>query len=356
LVITYGDAKRPVTNADLNLTYFPNDKLTVTNNTSVDDNHIVGNSYFEQFDLANLTATTLNFQYLGIILVTNSTDVHYHASKKFDFFTGYRFANRQIKSIQSGTNPGAPFANTIYKQSNMLNAGVAGVNWIIVPQLRLHLETEIGRNDDPFTLVTDKNYHKIDGRLQYKRKSIFASAGYSQTYNNDSITLTSYSSHARNYFANFTWAATDWIALDTGYSKMHLDTLGGLTFFAGTPRVSLQTGESLYISNIHAANLGLRFSLKKRADLYFGYNLTLDTGDGRSSLMAPGTVAALLYNVQTFPLNFESPLARLTIPITKKIKWNAGYQFYDYHEQFGLYGNYQNYHAHTGYSSVLWAF
>jgi hypothetical protein len=356
LVITYGDAKRPVTNADLNLSYFPTDKLTITNSTSVDDNRIVGNSYFEQFDLASLSATTLNFQYLGIVLETNSTDVHYRATKKVDFFTGYRFVNRDIKSIQSGTEPGTPFANTIYKQWNTLNAGVAGVNWIIVPQLRLHLATEIGRNDNPFTLVTDKNYHKIDGRLQYKRKSIFATAGYSQTYNNDSITLTSYSSHARNYFANLTWAATDWIALDAGYSKLHLDTLGGLTFFAGAPRVTLQTGESLYISNIHAANLGLRFSIRKRADLYFGYNITLDTGDGRSSLLAPGTVAALLYNVQSFPLNFESPLARLTIPITKKIKWNAGYQFYDYHEQFGLYGNYQNYHAHTGYTSVLWAF
>ena len=356
LVITYGDAKRPVTSADLNISYFPTDKVTITNNTSVDDNRIVGNSYFEQFDLASLTATTLNFQYLGIRLVTNSTDAHYHLTKKVDFFTGYRYANREIKSIQSITDPATPFTNQLYTQSNSLYAGVAGLNWIIAAPLRLQLETEIGRNDNPFTLVTHKNYHKIDGRLQYKRKSIFATAGYKQTYNNDSITLTSYSSHARNYFANFTWAARDWLALDAGYSKMHLDTLGGLTFFAGLPRVSLQTGQSLYISNIHAANLGLRFSIKKRADLYLGYNITLDAGDGRAGLMTPGTVAALLYNVQTFPLNFESPLMRLTIPITKKIKWNAGYQYYGYHEEFGINSILQNYHAHTGYTSVLWAF
>jgi len=55
LVITYGDAKRPVTTADLNVSYFPTDKLTITNNTSVDDNRIVGNSYFEQYDLASQT-------------------------------------------------------------------------------------------------------------------------------------------------------------------------------------------------------------------------------------------------------------------------------------------------------------
>jgi hypothetical protein len=356
LVITYGDAKRPVTSADLNVSYFPTDKLTITNNTSVDDNRIVGNSYFEQFDLASLTATTQNFQYLGIVLVTNSTDVHYRVTKKLDFFTGYRYANRDIKSIQSATDPGTPFTNTVYTQTNTLNAGVAGVNWLITAPLRLHLETEIGRNDNPFTLVTDKNYHKIDGRLQYKRKSIFATAGYKQAYNNNSITLTSYSSHTRNYFANFTWAPTSWVAADAGYSKMHLDTLGGLAFFASTPRATLETGDSLYVSNIHAANLGLRFSIRKRADLYLGYNITLDAGDGRSAVLAQGTVDALLYNVQTFPLNFESPLVRLTIPLTKKVKWNAGYQYYGYHEEFGIDSVLQNYHAHTGYTSLLWAF
>ena len=38
------------------------------------------------------------------------------------------------------------------------------------------------------------------------------------------------------------------------------------------------------------------------------------------------------------------------------MRWNAGYQFYDYMETFHLLGYYQNFHAHTGYTSVLWAF
>jgi hypothetical protein len=356
LVITYGDAKRPVTNADLNLSYFPTAKITVTNNTSVNDTRIVGNSFYEQFDLATLSASTQNFQYLGIVLVTNSTDAHYHATKKLDFFGGYRYATRDIKSIQSTTDPNTPFTNTVYTQTNKLYAGVAGLNWIVASPLRLHLETEIGRNDNPFTLVSDKNYHKIDGRLQYKRKSIFATAGYKETYNNDSITLTSYSSHARNYFSSFNWAAKSWVSVDANYAKLHLDTLGGLTFFAGTPRSTLQTGQSIYVSNIHAATLGLRFDLMKHADLYLGYNITLDAGDGRSSLLAPGTTTALLYNVQTFPLKFQSPLLRLTVPVTKKIKWNAGYQYYGYREDFGINSVLQNYHALTGYTSLLWAF
>ena len=165
LVITYGDAKRPVTSADLNISFFPTDKLTITNNTSIDDNRIVGNSYFEQFDLSSLTATALNFQYLGIRLVTNSTDAHYHATKKLDFFTGYHYANREIKSIQSETDPATPYTNTVYTCSRTaLYAGIAGLNLTVVAApLRLHLETEIGVNDNPFAPVADRDIRSSMG-------------------------------------------------------------------------------------------------------------------------------------------------------------------------------------------------
>ena len=56
---------------------------------------------------------------------------------------------------------------------------------------------------------------------------------------------------------------------------------------------------------------------------------------------------------QTFPLSFQSPLARFSLRITEKIRWNAGYQYYGYKEDFY---NRENYRAHTGYTSVLWSF
>jgi hypothetical protein len=113
------------------------------------------------------------------------------------------------------------------------------------------------------------------------------------------------------------------------------------------------------LSNIHAGNLGVRFSLGRRADFYAGYSITMDVGDGRASAAPAGTtnpITALLDSVQTFPLTYESPLARLSVKISPKVRWNAGYQFYDYAEQFGLLSYYQNFHAHTGYTSILWAF
>jgi hypothetical protein len=103
----------------------------------------------------------------------------------------------------------------------------------------------------------------------------------------------------------------------------------------------------------------LRFGIGHRADLYAGYTITKDTGDGRASAVPVGVtdpIASLLDSVQTFPLTYQSPMARLSIRITPKLRWNAGWQFYGYGELFHLLGVDQNFHANTGYTSVLWSF
>jgi hypothetical protein len=171
------------------------------------------------------------------------------------------------------------------------------------------------------------------------------------------LSLTTYSSRSRQYNAAGSFALRDWLTFDASYSKLHLDTVGGLAFFAGVQSVALQTSyDSIYISNIHAANAGLRFGIGHRADLYAGYTITTDIGDGRAAAVPAGVtdpIASLLDSVQTFPLTYQSPMARLSIRINRKVPWNAGWQFYGYAEQFRLLGYDQNFHAHTGYSSVL---
>ena len=150
--------------------------------------------------------------------------------------------------------------------------------------------------------------------------------------------------------------------MDASYSKQHLDSIDGLAFFSAiapdTPSQLQNSYSSIYISNIHSGNLGVRFQLGKRADLYAGYTITKDTGDGRSAVVPAGVgpLQALLDSVQTFPLTYHSPLARLSIRIAPKIRWNAGWQFYDYSEEFHLLGYNQNFHANTGFTSVLWSF
>src|SRR6202011_1714419 len=140
------------------------------------------------------------------------------------------------------------------------------------------------------------------------------------------------------------------------YMKLHLDTVTGLQFFAGGARPQLQTAfSSFYISSVHAANLGAHFALAKRADLYVGYTITKDTGDGRSPVLGgvsfgipPDTgalVGGLLASVQTFPLSYQSPLARVSFRISPKLRWNVAYQFYNYAETFHVFAYNQNFRA-----------
>ena len=113
--------------------------------------------------------------------------------------------------------------------------------------------------------MSDRNYHTLGGRIQYRKSKLQLSTGYRELYNeNAPLSFTTYSSRSRQYNAAASFALRDWLTFDASYSKLHLDTVGGLAFFAGVQSPQLQTSyDSIYISNIHAANAGLRFGIRQ---------------------------------------------------------------------------------------------
>lgn len=356
-VIVTGNGDRPVATGEVSFTLFPESRWNIVNTTSASSTRMIGNDFYEQLDNTTLSSQSLNFQYLAIRLITNATDIRYRFSKKFNAFAGFRYSDRVIRSTEDFAPVGTPFVGVSARQSNHLDAGVAGVNWVPAKDLRINLEGEVGNNSQPFAPISQGKYSAIRSRVHYRRKNYSLGALYQDNYNNNSIAITAYSAHARTYSADGSWNANSWLSLDASYSKLHLDTAGGIAFFAGPVQVPLTAGnESIYISNIHSANLGVRFAAK-RADVYLGYNITKDTGDGRSAEAPQATPAGqIFHNVQTFPLIFETPVARVSFKLTAKIRYNLGYQYYGYHERFGVLAESQNYRAHTGYTSVLWSF
>ena len=350
--VTYGNAQRPVITGNLTLSVFPGSKLTVVNHTSVYNIRIDGDSAFTQFDLASLTASRVYFQFLGIRTVANETDANYQATRWLGAFAGYHYSNREIRSVEQITVAGSG-DRTIAQQTNQLNSGVFGIRLRALKRLSIVLDGEIGRADHPFTPTAERNYHLLGARVQYKAKSFVLTAYSQANYNVNSVSLSSYSSRSRTYSADAAWTPRTWFSLDAGYSKLHLDTKGGIDYFASGQFI---TGDqSLYFSNLHTATLGVRFNLKQRADLYLGYSHVQDTGDGRGSAVAAGIGSSLpvFQAAQTFPVKYQSPLARLSVRITPKLRWNVGYQYYGYREDFF---NRENFRAHTGYTSLLWSF
>jgi hypothetical protein len=356
-----GNAQRPLADGDFSFSWFPTDNLTVVNNTSAYNLRINGDSFYTQFNNGLNFADILAFEYLGIRTVGNSTDARYRLRRWLSIHGGYHYSARLIRDIEAAALPPFSLQPSTYQQENHQNAGVIGARIQPFKPLTINLDAEIGRADHPFTPVSDRDYHSLFGRVEYRLKKLQLSTSYRQFYNTNSVSpISDYSSHSRNYSANAAWAPGNWFTLDASYMKMHVDSITGLAFFAGLPAPVAQFGySSEYISNIHAANLGARFEILRRTELYVGYNITKDTGDGRAAAVAAGVtnpVQALLDSVQTFPLSFQSPLARLSVRISPKVRWNAGFEFYNYHEQFSLLGYYENYHANTGYTSVLWSF
>ena len=360
-ILVSGNAQRPVTSGDFNLNAYPTDKLTIVNSTAVYSTRIQGDSSFTEFDNGFGGGATLNFRYLGVRTVSNSTDVNYRLRPWIGFYAGYGYSDRLIHTIEGFSFQG-PLENTIYNRDNHLNTGTVGVQIRPIQPLTIRLNGGIGRDNLPLTPISAANYHTIGGRVDYRTSKLQAYASYSQLYNvNAPLAISAYSSHSRNYNASVSWLPNGRFSLEASYAKLHLDTVSGLAFFAGVTAVQFYQGFSqLYLSNIHSANMGAHFSIARRVDLYGGYTIVKDTGDGRPTAVVPaGTtnpVQALFSSVQTFPLSYQSPLARLSIRISEKVRWNAGWQFYNYHEQFQLLGWYQNYHANTGYTSVLWSF
>ena len=363
-IMVGGDGRRPDLAGDLSLSFFPTDTVTVVNNTSISSNRMEGNLAYSEVNTGFNLGTNVDFTYLGIRTVANSTDVNWRVRNWIGFFARYDYSDRLVRTIEGFAVPAAgvgPSSN-LFDVSNHLNSGTVGVRVRPLKPFTITLDGEVGRANNPLTPISDRNYHSINGRLDYRVKKLQLSTAYKQVYNlNAPFSFAAVSSHSRNYSANASWGPKDWFSVDASYTKLHLDTLSALYFFAGTGiSPQLQTGfSSLFVSNIHAASLGTRFTVAKRADLYVGYSITKDTGDGRASATPAGVtnpVAALLDSVQTFPLTYESPMARVSIRIRPKLRWNVGWQYYGYREDFGVFSVYQNYHAHTGYTSVSWSF
>jgi len=359
-ILVNGNADRPYVAGDLNLSFFPTSTLTIVNNTSANSLRINGPSSITEIANGTNFGESLYFRYLNIRRVTNATDANLRVNKWLGVYAGFHYSDRLVRTTEDFSLPGIAGSATddLYANRNTLKSGVVGIRVRPAKALTVNAEGEIGRADNPLTPVSERNYHTINGRVDYRTRRLQLSTSYKQFYNLAApVAFSGITSHSRNYAANASWSPRDWFSFDASYMKLHLDTLSGISYFAGVGnRNSLQSALSLYRSNVHAATLGMRFDLKKRADLYIGYSITDDTGGDRVAIDPTVSLGGdLLTSVQTFPLTYQTPSARLSVRITPKLRWNAGFQFYNYNEQFHVFSYNQNFHANTGYTSVLWS-
>jgi hypothetical protein len=370
--VVAGTARRPAVAGDLSFSVFPTSRLTLIVNHSAQSYRIDGDASIIQLASTGQT-TTGSFRYLGIRTMASELDANYRLTNRIVAYAGYGYSARRVRTVESDafgfgsirTPAGdAGSVNAPNDQSNHLNAGRLGLSVKPFQPLTINVDGEIGRDNHPFLPLNDRDYHTINGRVDYRVRKYRLGAAYRQRYNiNSPVALSFHSSHSRDYSAHASWTPSSVWLFDASYNKLHVDTAGNLAFYAAVispNRNTLQTGyTSLYLSNIHSVNLSARVAIGQRTTVQVGYNLTRDTGDGRPSSV-PSDVTNPLQQVfsavQTFPLSYHAPLARMTFHIRPKLQWNAGWQLYRYRQSYAVLTYLPNYHANTGYTSLSWSF
>jgi hypothetical protein len=104
-----------------------------------------------------------------------------------------------------------------------------------------------------------------------------------------------------------------------------------------------RVGESQYYSrdNFFFFNAFLRPT--SRLTFYAGYHINKDNGQG--DRVSPSNVIL----IDSYPMAFQSPEARVTFKLNRMLDWNVGYTYYNYNDRFF---SSQNYHSHLPYTSL----
>jgi hypothetical protein len=118
----------------------------------------------------------------------------------------------------------------------------------------------------------------------------------------------------------------------------------GVIFFVNGVKT---LGDSEYYVRDNFAFFNAFIELHPRVKLYGGYRIHNDRGQGDR---VPKTTSQL---ITSYPVQFQSPEARVSVKINDRVDWIAGWQYYDFKERFL---NRQFYQAHLPYTSLRFYF
>ena len=356
--VVLGDASRKQGTGDFSVTFMPSEKWTITNTTAINNTRILGQASFLETSL--FTNEFIQFEELGVRHISNATEANFRPVPRFGLYGVYRFSTRRVRAREAFRFPSFEFSTPLAGQDNEIHSGGGGFRWQPVRRLRVSFDAEAGSADRPFTPVSEREFHTERGRVQWRKDGLVLGFQFKNAVNDNGASLINHSSTSRGVGANASWSApTGRFTFDASYTKLDIDTRSGIFNFLDEIEPEAVRG-SFYTSNLHVFYLGSRIEAHARLLLYLGYTISKDTGDpqGSPSFVSGVTPAYPNFSFDgdlrnSFPLSYQSPMARVSLELNKNLSWNVGWQFYNYSEQFS---GRQNYHAHVGYSSFRWTF
>ena len=358
-----GDAKRPNTYGDFGVTVFVTDDFSVSNTFGYNKYQITGGQFLTETvitdpsDLGNGTGfptvidSELVYRLTNYKRFINTLQADYDVNRFLSFFLGYRFTDRDVELSGFDEFFGDELLGNGFFESgdNTTHSVLGGLKAKPVPgKWTIFFNMEHGQTDNVFTRTANYDFTHIRARTEVipvdklSLSFLFESkdndnpsrptAAVPQQFSNE---LTS-----RVFTGTVSFAPTDEVTLNGGYSHNRLSTEAGIIF----PRFGpVDVGTSTYRLRSNFAFFDGWFKANDRWSIFAAYRITKDTGSGDFFSSSDSVIFG------NYPLQFQSPEFRMIFKITDSIDLNAGYQYYDYSEEML---SSQDYQAHLPYVSL----
>lgn len=371
-----GNSRRPDTLGDIGVTFMATDKFRISNTFRVEDFTIDGTALFSDFFSITRPLTgggtrtdTIGFSNLDATEVTkyrkyqNTLEGDYQFNARYAVHFGYRYGSRRIEksfdgfTLSSSGSVTPPPARTTENEveQNHTHALFGGFKARPANNWTIYFDGEHGTADNVFTRIGNYNYTNIRAKTRYtpNRQLSFNFAVITRNNANPSeiagVSLNDFGVDVKSriFTSSIDWTPISRFSLSTGYNYNWVDSDAVVDYFYNSIRHPV--GHSLYFMRNNFFFVETTTQLAPRVTLYAAYRVNQDDGQGSRVADPTGTPGTL---INSYPMSFQSPEARLAIKINRRLDWNLGYQYYNYSENASVGPRPQNYHAHLPYTSL----
>ena len=371
--------RRPQTRANIGLVYRITDDLRIWNTFIYDHFDIDGdNTLFERVRIANgsgvpqptTISNTSAYRTTDYRRFSNTTEADYQINRRLGVHIGYRFTWREVllAGIDRNLVSGATTRNTREEHQNQTNTFLAGAKIKPTRYWSIFADAEIGRADNAFTRLSNNEVANFRVRSILRMKQ-FTLNFSGITKDNDSPGLstaftgnvpfpsidTTLTAKTRIFSGSVDWTPSSELTLSTGYIYNHQTSRADIIVPIGAPlfpSTRFLQGVSEYYMRDNYAFFDVHARPFRRVSLYASYRIDNDAGQGDRIETRPQDF------INSYPIRFQMPEARVAFRLTRNIDWNVGYQYYSYREApernpflTNIFPA-QNYTAHLPYTSL----
>jgi len=357
-----GEAKRPSSIGDIGLTFLATNKFRISNTFRYDNFRINGEEPLVDVlrqttlagaPLATVTTVSLFARTTNYRRFMNTVEADYQFSPSYSVHAGYRFTDRHIQLASlDRTTTLLTDSETV---DNQTHAAIFGFKARPVKAWTIYFDGEHGNADSVFIRIGNNDFtnFRVRNRVNISDKLSFNVALITRDNTNPADVITSpnvpfgtppgaldVNVKSRHFTSSVDWTPNAKFSLSSGYTHMRVTSIAGILLPISSQR---RVGESQYYSRENFFFFNAFFRPTSRLTFYAGYHINKDEGQG--DRVSPSNVIL----IDSYPMSFQSPEARVTLRLTRRLDWNVGYTYYNYQDKFFAV---QNYHSHLPYTSL----